>query len=384
MQVIRFSDLEDLTAYADAWDTLSGEVPFRSWDWLSTWWRHYGDHRQGSSAPGLFVLCVFDHNDALVGVAPWYRECSATHGRVLRFLGTGEVCSDYLSVLCRPGIEDEVTGALADWLSGDPGGGDRPPAVSDGDRWDLLELTGVDAEDLAVNRLTEQLAARQHTVHRRSGSNCWRIELPASWDEFLARLSKDHRKRIRRLERRLLSSDRAVLHSVRRREDLAGGMDVLVDLHQRRRRSLGEPGCFASLRFEAFHRQVAGRLLGNGRLHLDWLELDGRPVAVDYSLAGGGVIYAYQGGVEPEALDDHPGALMNVATIKRAIEQGFRGFDFLRGDEQYKVHWRAVPRSSLEIRIVPQHVSAQFRHGIWIAGTSMKQWIKGSFGRAEV
>ena len=79
-------------------------------------------------------MCVFDRRDVLVGVAPWYVCPSRVWGGVLRFLGTDEVCSDYLSVLCQPGFEDDVAAALADWLLGAAGerGSQTPAAAASG------------------------------------------------------------------------------------------------------------------------------------------------------------------------------------------------------------------------------------------------------------
>jgi hypothetical protein len=354
-RVARFRNLEAAAALATDWDRLAGGVPFRSWAWQSHWWRHYGEARVGHDAKAsLFTLGVLDRAGVLIGIAPWYLARSAAEGRVVRFLGTGEVCSDYLSVLCAPGAEETVAGALADWLTDQH----RRPAANGHDRWDLLELTGVDAEDAAVGRLAHALEARHNTVHRRRGPSFWRIELPGSWDEYLA-------------------TGRVAVHQVERLEDLPKAQDVLIDLHQRRRRSLGEPGCFASTRFGAFHRDVMADLLRNGQLLLRWLELDGRPIAAEYALAGEGVIYAYQSGVDPDALEHSPGQLSHVAMLRHAIAQGYRALDFLRGDEPYKPHWRARPRPSVEVRAVPPGAAARLRHGLWLAGTGVKAWIKG-------
>ena len=124
-------------------------------------------------------------------------------------------------------------------------------------------------------------------------------------------------------------------------------------------------------------------LLRNGQLRLHWLELDGVPVAAEYHLAGGGVVYAYQAGVNPDALAHSPGRLGHMITIRRAIEQGYRAFDFLRGDEPYKAHWRARPQRGLELRVVPGRVAARLRYGIWLTGTHLKQWVKGGMGLVE-
>lgn len=371
MQVYCLCELDDLAPYADDWDRLSGGVPFRSWAWLSVWWRHYGEHAGSRRGARLFVPCVFDHADTLVGLAPWYLERGRAQGRVVRMLGSGEVCSDYLSVLCQPGREHQVTQALADYLTEDEYVKDRGHQP-----WDLLELTGIDAEDLAVGHLVEHLAQRGHTIHRRAGPNCWRIELPATWDEYLARLSKSHRKQLRRFQRNVLDTGRAVLHSVEHLGDLPRAIEVLIDLHQRR--AAGQPGCFASARFTAFHREVMPNLLRGGQLQLHWLELDGRPAAAEYHLAAAGVVYAYQSGVAPEILDEEPGRLITLATLQRAIEQGYRAFDFLRGDEPYKAHFRAQPRPSLAVRVVAKRSSAQLRHNLWLTGSNVKQWIKSS------
>ena len=371
--------LDELAPYAEAWDRLSAGIPFRSWTWMSTWWRHYGDEQNGRNRrTRLHVLAVFDRADMLVGVAPWYLDVSAAQGRVLRFLGSGEVCSDHLSLLCPAGLEERVTEALAGWLTGqrsEDSCGRQP------DRWDLVELTGVDADDPNIAQLLEQLEHRGNTVHRRPGPNCWQIELPPDWDDYLARLSKSHRKQLRRLDRDMLSTGRAVFHTVERIDQLPQAMDMLIDLHQRRHRSQGEPGCFASSRFTGFHREVAGQLLSGGHLQLHWLELDGKPAAAEYQLAGNGAVYAYQSGIEPEMTDLEPGRLITLATIRRAVRQGYRAFDFLRGDEPYKPHWRAVPQASQEIRVVPNRTVAQLRHGLWRTGSGARQWIRDGLKR---
>ena len=384
--MVRFRSLDPAPSLAADWDRLAGGVPFRSWAWTSHWWRHYGDGRDGQAKKTrLFTLGVLDRAGTLVGIAPWYVENSVAEGRVVRFLGTGEVCSDYLGVLCAPGMEETVAGALADWLHGanNPdthanahAAADRGQPCRHHDRWDLLELTGVDAEDTAVVRLAEALEARGNTVHRRNGPSFWRIELPTGWEDYLATLSKDHRKQVRRSVRGILASGRVAVRHVDRLEDLPRAQDVLIDLHQRRRRSLGEPGCFASTRFTAFHRGVMADLLRNGQLRLRWLELDGRPVAAEYGFSGDGVIYAYQSGVDPDALEHSPGRLSHIVMLREAIEQGYRALDFLRGDEPYKPHWRARPRPSVEIRVAPPRSVAQLRHGLWRLGTGVKEWIK--------
>ncbi|HEX4147663.1 MAG TPA: GNAT family N-acetyltransferase, partial [Pirellulales bacterium] len=324
MSVECVTTAERLAELAGDWNRLSRGVPFRSWEWLGTWWSHYGERPGSRRSAELFTLAAF-HDGELIALAPWFVKTFPLHGRVVQFLGSGQVCTDYQTVLCKPGWETKVAAELGDWLSDRSGQTGRQG-------WDQLELGGVDAGDAMLRSLSEALAGRGALAHCRAGHPCWRAELPASWEEYVATLSKSHRKELRGCRRRYFETGRAVLHTVTDEAALAAGMDSLIDLHQRRRRSLGDPGCFASPRFTSFHREVSARLLAQGQLRLHLLELDGEPVAAEYHVHGGdGVIYAYQSGIEVAALGHAPGRLATMAILRTAIAEGFRAFDMLRG-----------------------------------------------------
>ncbi|HZZ72408.1 MAG TPA: GNAT family N-acetyltransferase [Pirellulales bacterium] len=372
MPVVRFSSLDQLQPWRAAWNELAGGVPFRAWEWLAAWWRCYSPVESRSE---LNVLAVFADDGAVLGIAPWFRQQSARFGHVIRFLGTGEVCSDYLSLLARPQHEEAVATAVADWLSSQNEAGATQQQGAQA--WDLLDISGVDSQDRTTKRLLEILAQRAHTIHSRLGPRCWRVNLPPRWSDYEAILSHSHRKQVRRLQRTYLASGRLILKTVQTAADLEEGQAVLIDLHQRRQERLGNRGCFASSPFRAFHLEIMPWLLAQNQLRLHWLELDGRQIAAEYHLASNGVVYAYQSGIDPDALEHEPGRLAAIATLQAAIEQGFAGYDFLRGDEPYKAHWRAEPRRLLEVFVVPNRASARLRYGVWAAGKGVKQWIKG-------
>lgn len=373
MDVTRIATATELAAIADDWNRLASDVPFRRAEWLGGWWRHYGGSQE------LYVLAVRERGE-LIGLAPWWLDRSRARGRVLRFLGSGEVCSDYLGVLAMERRAEEVAAALADWLQ-TAAQAHRPLAS---DRWDLLRLEGVAADDTATLLVRDELVRRGSMAHTSPSVNCWRLELPGDWRQYQASLSKSHRKQVRRLEERVLDAGRAVLHTVKTAAELSGAWEILVDLHQRRRRSLGEPGCFASPRFAAFHREAAERLLAVQSLRLHWLELEGVPVAAEYHLAAGRVIYGYQAGVDPDRLEDEPGRLAAIATLRLAVEEGFSAFDFLRGDEPYKAHWRAEPRRTHDLHIAAPRPIARLRQAAWQAGQQVKRWAKGGAMASDI
>lgn len=267
-------------------------------------------------------------------------------------------------MLAEPGYEEAVARVLAESLT----------APTDARRrWDQIDLCGIEKADRATELLAAALAERGHAVDRLSAPSCWRIALPDTWEGYLARLSKNRRRQVHRMERTFLETGRARLHTVEQVDELPPAMERLAALHTLRRRSMGQRGAFASPAFAAFHAEMVRELLATGRLHLHWLEVDGRAVATEYDLVGGLVVYAYQSGIDPLALEMEPGNLLNVLVLRRAIALGYRHYDYLRGDEPYKAHWRAEPRECVHLRItarswparlrrVARHVARRWRH----------------------
>jgi CelD/BcsL family acetyltransferase involved in cellulose biosynthesis len=360
VRVQRFDNLNDLLPYRDAWDRLAGGMVFRSWTWLTAWWRHYGE---GHPERSLYVLIALDDDaeatDMVRGILPAYVESTWTQGRVLRLLGDGEVCSDHLGLLTASLEEVDKAVAIA-------------REIADDQHWELLEFTAIDEDDAPTQRLLDELAECDCMISRTPTDRCWAIDLPATWDEFLALQSKSHRKQLRQLERRVLESLRAEWRLVETSDAFGDAWSTLVDLHQRRRQSLGEPGCFASPTWAAFHWDVAQQLLAQGSLRLSTLQLDGRPIAAEYHFAGNGTTWAYQGGVDPARLTDEPGQLSTIRSIQHAIAEGHSHFDLLRGDEPYKAHWRAAPTQDYELAAVPNRLWPRLRRGAYSGAKNLR------------
>jgi CelD/BcsL family acetyltransferase involved in cellulose biosynthesis len=384
MSVQLVTTFDGLRALQNGWNELSGDSPFRSVDWLATWWKHYGATKRrwrDSSAEysderQLYILTVYEdaeHDESygraaprLIGVAPWYLDRTIVKGNVLRWLGSGEVCTDHLSLICRPENREHVAAQVADALT------------NQCDDWDRLDLNSVDADDYATLALAGHLEDRECLVSRQSAESCWIVDLPSTWEQYLAGLSKSHRKQLRQAERRVIDSGRVEWRPVAAAAEFETAWKILVDLHQRRRKSLGERGCFSSRAFCDFHYETARRMLERGQLRMSWLALDGTPAAAEYHFADARTTYAYQGGVDPERLADEPGRLSAILFLRRAIEEGHQQFDFLRGDEPYKAHWRAERRPTYDYRVVPNRRLARLRGRVLTFTGAVTDWVRTS------
>jgi CelD/BcsL family acetyltransferase involved in cellulose biosynthesis len=82
------------------------------------------------------------------------------------------------------------------------------------------------------------------------------------------------------------------------------------------------------------------------------LKANDRPVAVQYLLTQNGRWYSYQGGFDPGYTRFAPGSVLDAMLLRHAIEeQQVKLFDFLRGDESYKMRLGAHTRRNLEFVI---------------------------------
>ena len=359
MHIRRITNVTDLQPYRQQWDELARDCIFRSWAWQTTWWQHYSDsHRlcvllvldEDANCRTLATCSDTDDDDQhLIAIFPGYLESNFVRGRTLRLLGDGEVCSDHLDLLAAPTDTTRAAKAVAKYL------------YDHTDDWDTTNFTAVGANSTGLAQLSDKLHDLGcQTIHEPNES-CWSIPLPDDWDGFLALQSKSHRKQLRQLERRILDTEQAVWHLVKTPTDFEIAWPILTDLHQRRRISLGQPGCFASQRWANFHRDIAGQMLADGKLRLSWLELAGQPVAAEYHFASQRTTWAYQGGVDPDRIDQQPGRLSMIRTFQHAIAEGHQQFDLLRGDEPYKAHWRAEPKKTFDIQIVSPRSVAVLR-----------------------
>ena len=286
----------------------------------------------------------------------------------MRWLGDGEVCTDHVSLICRPHDIERVAVAVAEALT---------------DRIRRLGSAGIGSRRCRRRKSFAACWPRWKTATawllHVTADSCWLLDLPASWDDYLAGISKSHRKQLRQLERRVLESDRAVWHRARKRFRFGSGLGACWSIC-----TSGVGKAWASRaasprrRSTIFIARWRSGCSSRGQLRMSWMELDGTPAAAEYHVADGATTYAYQGGVDPDRLEEEPGRLSTILCLRQAIDEGHQRLDFLRGDEPYKAHWRATPRATLNYRVVPNRRLARLRGRVLSVADTLGDWARQS------
>ena len=290
---------------------------------------------------------------------------SAGSRATFRLLGSGDACTHHTTWLSAAGWENRVGIEVASFLL---------QCKSD---WKRLLFEAVDGDAAAIHATMHHLAENGCLCHQRQINSCWKITLPATWDDYLSMLSRSLRKRCRKLQRQFLDSGKIQVHQVETEADLQNGFDVFLKLHAVRWGSDRKPlGVFQDKRFRMFHEKVSRILLARKQLRLAWLECDGKPIAVEYQFLDAKAVYAYQAGVDLTMDQYSPGKLSMMAAIQFAIAQGCDFYDLLRGDEPYKANWRAASVACYDLRAWQNGMMGRFEWTMWNGYTQAVRRLK--------
>ncbi len=362
LQVRVLRSLQEIEPIQHLWDNLAAGNPFLKTNWLLAWWKHFGHQCQ------LLVLVVADENDETIGIAPWFIERNLVCGRVIKFLGSGRVCSDYQTILCAHNRYVEVVNELARWLV--RSNCDPTLELAASERWDSLDFEWIQADDPIINRLIENLRENGCLAVSCSEPNCWRISIADSWIRQIAPLKKSYRQKLRMLNRRYVDSGRAVIRFADTESEVDETINHLIQLHQRRQESKGEVGCFEHVNFQDFLKDTADRFRRQGKLVLAETRIDGLLAAASIGFVEDNVHFVYQCGMNHKLHKLQPGWIMNAFLIQHGIQNGLTSIDYLRGDEPYKRYLGGVPVQGHRIKVTVNSTFGKIRNALWLGGVA--------------
>lgn len=279
-------------------------TPFQTWEWQSTWFKHFGR----ASKPLFWAL--YD-GETLVGWMPMV--VSRRTWSSLRAMGSGP--SDILGPIAREGYEQAVAEEFSKWLQG--------RAV---------------ASVYDIHQIRENNPLSQKWTQPIEQANCLVLNLPKSWDDYLAMLGKSLRFDVRKLDKKPFATGEARIVTVTE-ENWEWGLEWLFTTHKLRWKERHLPGAFLGKQ-QAFHKEWLPLALKQGMIWLSIMEFDGKVVGAVYAMNLHKRVFFYQAGFDPTFKTLSPGTMLVAHTIRRAISENKEEFDFLRGDEGYKRRWQ--------------------------------------------
>lgn len=343
--------VEDLNAISAQWEQLLGQSLTNSyslsWPWLRHWLAVY------LSKNTLLCLIVYDE-DRIVGIAPLWvkkvRQAGIASLRILRFIGSEEVCGDHLDLIIHQKNFEAICRAIWEHLHG--------PLKKE---WDIWEYDFVPSDSKVLHTLNElsERDVRCLGMSINGYTICPYATLPETWEQYQATIGTKQRGNLKTSTNLMMQAGQLEFKICESIADLPRFMASHIDLHNKSWHDRGQSGSFASRNFTEFHRRFSEELLQQGRLLLCNLELNGIPVGSFYGFEYKKVLHYYLLGVNREAVPKASiGRVLLAKSIEAAIQRGCREFDMLRGFEEYKYYWTDLERRELLITLSNRTVGA--------------------------
>ncbi len=302
--------LESFDSIHHPWKDIQHHSPacpiFSSPEWSKIWWQHFG------SGARLW-LGALRYRGRTAGIAPLL-----VRGDTAYFIGSSDVC-DYLDFIIEPGAEQTFFRRLLQSLIAE--------------NISQLDLAPLRPDSSVITSLIS--AAQGLGWHAECATEDVTVELdlPDTWDEYLQMLTGKQRHELKRKMRRL--DEEGELHYRTSTEANSQDLDVFLKLF---RGSRQDKAAFLTPKIESFFRAVANIMAAEGLLKLNFLELNGSPVAATMCFEYQDTVYLYNSGYDLSYRWLSVGFISKALCIKESIERGKKRFDFLKGGEAYKYH----------------------------------------------
>ena len=329
MQIDVIDRMEDFQNIKDDWlrvyrsDT-SAQI-YLSWEWMAQWLPLIGKQ--------WFILAAKENPAAKQYVA-FFPLRARTHmasqgGFFTELAMAGNRFADYTGVICQHRFRRSAIAAFGKHLS----------AMNCA----IINFESVRLPERDLKRLIRCFPSGKFSIETRSmidaesgidNSICPYVDLPDDWDNYLSGLSGNTRQKIRRLMRKV-EADETLRVSFATADTIEQDVDNLLQ--------------FWALRWaeqkgkntDAITKNLRAMLKRSFDCGILWL-----PVLynADSAVGAHGVLVDYDkrvlnflvGSRNPDFTNPQPGLTLHAHTIEYGISQGFRQYDFLRGNEPYK------------------------------------------------
>jgi CelD/BcsL family acetyltransferase involved in cellulose biosynthesis len=294
--------------------------PFLTAEWLTAWWGAFGSGR-------LTWLLLRDRHGSLRAGACCRR---LTGGRLAA--AANEHTGDWDAVA----TDEQAREAL----------------------WRVVAGLGAGAVDLAAirSRPSRQQAARAlsaagYRTVEVTGVRSPYLELPGTWEELLASVSRNLRSQLGRRRRGLEREGRLRFRtSAATGEELERDLAAFLRVEASGWKSGSGTAILSDPRTTRLYTQFAKAAAAAGWLRLHLLELDGVPVAADLNCRFAGGSFLIKTGYDERYAAFSPGLVLRGEVLRSAIEEGADFYDFLGGPDSYKLRWTAELRPRVAVK----------------------------------
>ena len=345
-EIMWLRDYDEIPLKSDTWNRALGKSEnnnlFLTWEWLSTWWKHFGDRNES-------LLLVVKKDDDVIAIAPLMysrHRVKLLNLGFIQFMGTG--LSDYSDFILVKDKE-KCMNLIFDFLEKQP------------IEWDLMDLRNIPGDSSTVSLLQNLARERGYTIIMKE-TVCQHIPLNHTWEEYFKNLSSSMRKQLRQNLRRI---NETYSMNFRFAENLESSTATFFDTYLKWLTKRHSQSSLFDIPFpdiKEFLTDFAVKFFKKGWINLSFMMLDQKPASSYYFFIYNKCLYLYMTSWNPSYSYYGIGNVHTMNLIKQSIELGLERFDLLRGDEPYKARWNTSRRTNIRVLLLKRSLKGRLCH----------------------
>jgi len=331
----------ELGSIENDWNRLSecAKFPnaFMTFNWFRAWDQRFTQEDPGGRRPAVLVL---KKDGVVVGISPLICRKVSRLGFAARKLEFVANHADYNDLVLGddPAVQ---SAAIVQFLA------------QTQDEWDLVELRDLRETGKTIT-LIENALAQAGLSYRvvPEEERCPYLLIDAAWSEMMNRLSRRERQRFRAQQARLeqMSSEGLRVRIIENPRHEPGLLEKLIALESQKHVHSHLTPPFVAKYPEVF-QSLFDTLGPRGWLYVALMELGDRPIASIMGFRCGKRLWDFHGAYDHSFSRISPGTMLVPALLDYGFSHGYDEYDFLRGEESYKMRWSTGVHQSYWLRI---------------------------------
>lgn len=347
---ISVENVSDYAAFLDLapeWSRLVEETgvdhPFLAHEWFRSWWDSFGAGNK------LHVLVVRKSAKA-IGIVPLMMNSVRIYGLKVRRLQSIHNDHSPRFDFIAGDASEAVDRAVWSYLSGRR------------HLWDVLQLSQLPTASPTLDHLRKLAHAGGFPTGVWPSDRSPYVDLTQGWDAYLARLSSQHKKKIRQHVRRLEDLGRVELEIVSADEKIAAALEDGFRLEAAGWKSQSGTAIRCRPELVDFYGRLARAAAASGALRLFFLTVAGTRIAFAYGLAHKKKLFVLKAGYDPEYAAHSPYNVLCYLVFRDACERGLTEYEFLGVDDGWKLRWTKTVKPHFWIYIFGNTPRARLLH----------------------
>lgn len=362
------TEARQFDAIAPAWDRLVEQAgidhPFLSHVWLSTWWKCFGARKE------MYIILVKSGKE-LIAAAPMMIQQTRMYGLPVRRLeSTYNFHTPRYDFLVKE-RSDEVYRAIWGAMSAAQG------------QWDVIVLEQVPSDSPTVSIFDNLAQTEGWFTGRWTPTASPFIRLEPDYDAWYKRIKGTERYKLRRRLALLRELGPVDVEVITAPSEVSEAMEDGIRLEAAAWKREAGTAIDSDPNVREFYMRLAERAADLGLLKLTFLRVGAKRIAFDYVLAYKSALYGIKIGYDPSYHTYSPGHQLLTLSLKQAFTEGFTEYDFLGGNDAWKLIWTRQARAHQWLFMFRNAIWPRMLHGMkfsavpWLCGFTRELQRRG-------